>query len=108
MKVDIENAELKITGLCQCGGQLVQVTTWYGRKLLEWKCERSRFWNRRRGHAYLVTEARMMTGERLVPAEMRKLLQAYVADHDQFVRHTMGVPFCDCPLCTCVRPLLEA
>jgi hypothetical protein len=46
----VVDPKVNLTGMCQCGGKIIP----HPRKALTWICERSRWWNRKRGHAYLI------------------------------------------------------
>lgn len=67
MKIEIDNLNLELTGECACGGEMVRVNNWFGKPLLEWKCNRSRWWNRKQ-HAYLVASAELTPSPRCTPS----------------------------------------
>ena len=47
---NVKSIHVQLTARCHCGGNLVP----HKRKPLVWICDRSHWWNRRRGHAYLI------------------------------------------------------
>ena len=68
MKVEVSTIEIGLTADCACGGQMVQVNDWRGRPKLEWRCSRSHWWNRRRGHTYLAMELQISLDSNCTPS----------------------------------------